>query len=122
MPTSFRGIVGQKPHRPDPEILEDLDADAIVALVGLEAEALVGFDGIEPLILKLVGADLVGQADAAPFLIEVEQDAAALGLDLSERRFELQAAVAPRGVEHVAGQAARVHPHQHVRRRRRYPP
>src|SRR5207248_5319659 len=61
-------VVGQQPHRADVQVLQDLDADAVVALIRLEAEALVRFDGIEPLLLQLVGADLVGQADAAPFL------------------------------------------------------
>ena len=50
----------------------------------------------------------------APFLVQVEQHAAALLGDPLHRRVELRAAVAARRVEHVAGQAARVHAHQHV--------
>ena len=94
--------------------MQDLHADAVVALVGLEAEPLVGLDGVEPLVLQLVGADLVGQADAAPFLVQVQQHAAALLGDPLHRRVELRAAVAARRVEDVAGQAARVDAHQHV--------
>src|SRR5204863_3884706 len=68
-PDQLARVVGQEPHRSDPEVLQDLDADAVVALIRLEAEPLVGFDGVEPLLLQLVGANLVGEADAAPFLV-----------------------------------------------------
>ena len=61
-----------------PSSRQNLDAHAVVALIGLEAEALVGLDRVEPFVLQLVGADLVGEADAAAFLVEIEQDAAAL--------------------------------------------
>ena len=81
----------------------------------------VGVDGVEALLLQLVGPQLVQQADAAALLREVEQDALALLLDAQQRVLELLAAVAAQRVEHVAGQALRVHAHQHVvlvRRRR----
>ena len=110
----MRGLLRQQPHRPDAEVAQDLGADAVVALVGLEAEPLVGLDRVEPLVLQLVGANLVGQADAAPFLVQVQQHAAPFGGDPLHRRVELRAAVAARRVEHVAGQALRVHAHQHV--------
>ena len=61
-----------------PEIAQHLDAHAVVPLVGLEAEPLVGFDRVEPLVLQFVGADLVRQADAAALLVEIQQDAAPL--------------------------------------------
>ena len=38
-----------------------------------EAEREVGLDGVEPLGLELVGAELVQQADAAAFLRHVEE-------------------------------------------------
>src|SRR6185436_19406218 len=44
-------VVGEQAHRADAEVLQDLDADAVVALIGFEAEPLVGFDGVEPLLL-----------------------------------------------------------------------
>src|SRR5215203_2485685 len=64
-------IVRQQAHRTDPEILQDLDADAVVALIGLETEPLVRLDGVESLILQLVGANLVGQPDSPPLLVEI---------------------------------------------------
>ena len=104
-----------------PEVDEDLRADAVVAQVGGQAELEVRVDGVEPLLLQLVGAQLVQQADAAALLREVEQHAAALLLDHRERRLELLAAVAAQRVEDVAGEALGVHAHEHVlgaRRRR----
>ena len=50
---------------------------AVVALVVGEAEPLVGVDRVEPAVLQRVGAELVGEADAAAFLAQVEQDPAA---------------------------------------------
>jgi len=52
-------------------------------------------------------------ADAAAFLAQVEQDAAAFLGDALQRAFELGAAVAALREHHVAGQAFGVHPRQH---------
>ena len=104
-----------------PEVDEDLRADAVVAQVDRQAELEVRVDGVEALVLQVVGAQLVQQADPAALLGEVEQDAAALVLDHRERRLELLAAVAAQRVEDVAGQALGVHADEHVvdaRRRR----
>ena len=46
------------------EVLEDLQADAVVAQVGPVAEGQVGLDGVEPLVLEGVGPELLDQADA----------------------------------------------------------
>ena len=54
---------------------QDLRADPVVALVGLEAQGLVGLDRVLALVLELVGHDLVDEADAAALLAQVEQDA-----------------------------------------------
>ena len=105
--------------RRQPEVDEDLRADPVVAQVGGQAELEVGVDRVEPLLLELVGAQLVEQADPAALLGEVEQHAAALALDHRQRRLELLAAVAAQRVEDVAGQALGVHADEHVARRRR---
>ena len=102
-----------------PEVDEDLRADAVVAQVDGQPELEVRVDGVEALVLQVVGAQLVEQADAAALLGEVEQHAAALVLDHRERRLELLAAVAAQRVEDVAGQALGVHAHEHVVARRR---
>src|SRR5687767_6590196 len=49
-------VVGQQSHRLDAEVAENLGADAVVTLIGLEAKALVRFDRVETLVLQLVGA------------------------------------------------------------------
>ncbi len=97
-----------------PEVDEDLRADAEVAQVGGQAEALVGLDGVQAVLLQPVGAQLVQQADAAALLGQVEQHALALALDHRQRRSQLPAAVAALRVEDVAGEALRVHAHEHV--------
>ena len=58
-----------------------------------------------PSVLQRVGVQLVGQADAAAFLAEVEQHAFAGLVDHLHGGVELVAAVAARAAEDVAGQA-----------------
>ena len=94
---------------------------AVLPRVGGEAEPEVRLDRVEALLLELVGAQLVEQADPASLLGEVEQHARALLLDPPQRPLELLAAVAALRVEDVAGEALRVDAHEHVlapRRRR----
>ncbi len=94
-PTNLRGLFVSSRIDPHVEVAKNLRANAVVALVGLEPEPFVGFDRIEPLVLQLVRANLVGEPDAAAFLVEVEQDATSLGGDPSHGRVELRPAVAP---------------------------
>ena len=67
------------------------------------------------LVLEVVGADLVAQADAAAFLDQVDQHAAALAGDPCERGVELRAAVAAQAAHDLAGEARRVDAGQHAR-------
>ena len=78
------------------------------AAVGLVAELEVGLDGVEALVLQLVGAELGHQADAAAFLLLVDQDAGAFVGDALHRELELLAAVAAERAEDIAGEALRV--------------
>src|SRR5689334_5719549 len=71
------GIVGDRSYRVQAEVEQDLGADAVVPKIGLEPELLVGFDRVRPLILKLVRLELVEQADAASFLVEIDDHAPA---------------------------------------------
>ena len=115
-------VVGEDPDRAEPEVDQDLRADAEVAQVRRQPEALVRLDRVEPLLLQAVGAKFVQQTDPATLLGEVEQGALPLLLDPRQRRGKLAAAVAAFGVEHVAGQALRSGPGRARRRRRRPPP
>ena len=107
-------VVREQADRAEPEVHEDLRADAVVAQVGGQPEPHVRVDRVEPLLLEPVGAQLVQQADAAPLLGEVEQHAAPLLVDAQHRVLELLAAVAAQRVEDVAGEALGVHAHEHV--------
>ena len=84
--TYFAGIVRHQPDLADAEVAEDLGAGAVVADVGREAELRVGLDRVVALLLKLVRLQLVEQADAAPFLQQIEDDAFLLGRDQLEAR------------------------------------
>ena len=113
-PVDLLRVVGEDPDRAEAEIHEDLRADAEIAQVGGQPEALVGLDGVEALLLQPVRAQLVEQADPSSLLGEVQQHARALALDHRERRFQLPAAIAAQRVKDVAGEALRVDPHEHV--------
>ena len=108
-------VVGEQPHRPDAEVDEDLRTDAVVAGVRGQAQLEVGVDGVVAGVLQLIGLQLVQQADAAALVTaHVEHHAAALAGDHRHRGVELGTAVTPTGTEHVAGEALRVHAHEHV--------
>ena len=84
-----------------------------MAEVRRKAELLVRFHGVGPVVLQRVGLDLVVQADAAPFLAHVEEDAPACFGDGLYRHLALHTAVAPQAAEHVAGEALAVDANQH---------
>src|SRR5437868_1452247 len=110
----FPRIVGDRPNGLQTKIEKNLRANAVVAQVGLEAESFVRFHRIDSLILELVRLELVEETDPAPFLVKVDDDAFAFLGDHFHRRVELPAAVATQGMEDVAGEALRVHSHQHA--------
>src|SRR5687767_1167459 len=58
-PAVLGGVVGHQPHGGDAEVDEDLGADAVLAGVGGEAELQVGLHRVAPLLLELVGPQLV---------------------------------------------------------------
>ena len=65
-------IVGHHPDRGEPEVAEDLRADAVVPEVGREAEPLVGLHRVGARVLQRVGAELVEQPDAPALLVEID--------------------------------------------------
>src|SRR6266566_98775 len=107
-------IVRQHADRRQSEVEQNLRADAVIPQVRLETELLVGRDGVVALILELVRLELVEEADAPPFLIEVHDHSRAHLRDHPHRAVQLPAAIAPGRAEDVARQALRVHPHQHL--------
>ena len=113
-PADLLRVVREDADAGEPEVDEDLRADAVVAQVDGQPELEVRVDRVVALVLQVVGAQLVQQPDPAPLLGEVEQHAAAGLLDHRQRRLELLAAVAAQRVEDVAGEALGVHAHEHV--------
>lgn len=65
-----------------------------MAAVGFVAQLERGFDGVEAPILKLIGAELRHEADAAALRLLVEKDARARIRDSSQRALDLLAAIA----------------------------
>src|SRR5512145_1170297 len=109
------GVVREQSEIAEPEVHEDLGADPVVALIRLEAERMVRLDGVHTLLLQLVSANLVVQADAPTLLAQVHDDPAPGILDDRHRLEELRAAVAAQRLEDVAGETLRVHAHEHRR-------
>src|ERR1043166_1675189 len=107
----LRRVVGHQQHARAAEHLQHARRDAVIALVVVEAKRGVGLDRIEARILQRIGADLVGKPEAAAFLLEIEDDAAALFIQPRQRKPKLIAAVATARAEHIAGEASRVQPH-----------
>jgi len=89
---------------------ENLGADPVIAQVVLETEFNVGFHGVLALVLKCVGAQLVGQTYAAAFLAHVKDDALPFGLNHFHGMLELVAAVTAAAPENITGQAFGMHP------------
>ena len=74
----------------------------------------VRVDGVEAVVLEVVGLQLVGDADAAALVAaQVDDDAAARLGDRAQRVVELGAAVAAVRAEDVAREALAVHAHEH---------
>src|SRR6476620_9536557 len=72
------GVVGHDPDGGEPQIPQDLTADTVVPEIRREAEPLVGLHGIVARVLGRIRADLVEQAYASAFLVEIDDDTATL--------------------------------------------
>src|SRR5271157_2138156 len=104
------GIVRQQANLGESQVFEDLQANAVVAQVGLIAQRDVGLHGIKPLVLQVVGANLFDKADAPALLRKVDQGPRALGPDHTQGHVKLVAAVAPQGIEEVSRETRGVQP------------
>jgi len=58
---NFFGIVGQEPDCLNPKILKDEGSFVISSRVRCVAKSEVGFNGVESLVLKVVGPNFVGE-------------------------------------------------------------
>ena len=109
----FLGLLVKQPNFREAQVLEQLNADAVVAGVGLVAQGQVGFDRVQALVLQGVGLDLFDQADAAAFLRQIDQHAGPFVGRSSRRAMCSWSPQSQRSdAEQVAGEAGRVQPHQ----------
>ena len=105
-------VVGEQADPADAELAQHRRRRPEVALVVAEAEVVVGVDRVQAAVLQAVGAQLVGEADAAALLREVEQDAGTLVRHPADGAAQLVAAVAAQRAQEIAGEALRVQPRQ----------
>ena len=101
-----------QPNALHAEVLQDLNAQRVVAMVGFEAQFVIRCHRVVAGVLKLVGHQLVHQADAAPFLQVVDQDAGSGFGNRFLRHGQLGAAVATAGSEDIARQTLGVNAHK----------
>jgi|HubBroStandDraft_2_1064218.scaffolds.fasta_scaffold01007_4 hypothetical protein len=105
-------IIREQPHLAYTERLEYLAGEGKVALVGLEAQPLVGLDGVQTGILQLIRLQLSHKTDAATLLLFVNKDPRPIVADHRQRHLELLPAVAAQRMKNVTGEALRVNPYQ----------
>src|SRR6185369_17762161 len=106
--TKLQWIIGNDPYLAKPDVEENLRALPVVAQIDRQTELLVCFDRIRALILQRVGANLVDDADAATFLLLVDDCSPAFLLNHLHRPVELATAIAFGRAKNVAGQTLRV--------------
>ncbi len=79
-PRDLGRVIGEQAHLPHPEVTQHRGGVAVVPHVLRQAQEMIRLDRIVALVLDRVGTDLIGQADAASLLTEVEQNTPALFL------------------------------------------
>ena len=85
------------------QVAEDLSSNSVVAQVGSEAKAFVGFHRVEAGVLQGVGLELVDQANAPALLAQIHHHSNAGGFDHAQGRLQLGAAVAAQRTKGIAG-------------------
>src|SRR5215510_5277945 len=101
-------VIGQQANAWNAKVVEDRGRQAEVPEIRLEPERVIGLDRVDSRVLQLVSLQLGHQADAAPFLILINHQSAALLRDRLHGEVELDAAIATQRAEHFAGEALRV--------------
>ncbi len=73
---------------------------------------MVGLDRVKSLILQGIGAHLVGKANSATLLVQVEQHARTLGPHLGQCGLQLRTAIAFQRAQNVTGETGRMKPRE----------
>src|SRR5579884_594296 len=108
-------IVGDESDFTHTHCSEDSRRQFELAMVSLKAESLVGFDGVESLVLKFVGLELGDKSDASTFLLFVKQNSCPGIGDHSQSEFELLSAVTAQRMEDVSREALGMNANQRRR-------
>ena len=77
---------------------------AKIACIDSETQPDIGINRIKALILQGIGAQFVDQANAPPFLPQVEEDTPATVCDFLQRCIQLRATIAFEAAQHITGQ------------------
>jgi hypothetical protein len=104
----FIGIVRHQAHARNPQMPQNRPGQRVTPQVALEPELFVCFHRIGAVILQLISAQLVHQADTAAFLVFVDDQASPLSRNRMQRDLELRPAIAPQTMKDVSGQALRM--------------
>ena len=80
-------VIGHQFKLLNTKVIKHRAAHAVFTLVGGKTEAFIGFYRICALVLQRVGADFIQQANAAPFLAQVQQHAPPFGGNRTQRGF-----------------------------------
>src|SRR5215470_851915 len=99
------------------EIVENLRALTVLAQINFQAKQFVSLNCISAFILQRIGADLVQNADATPFLLLINDGSEALFLNQLHSLMQLPAAITFGRGEYVTSQTLRVNSHEsrHIR-------
>mmetsp|Transcript_22474 Transcript_22474/g.64618 ORF Transcript_22474/g.64618 Transcript_22474/m.64618 type:complete len:363 (-) Transcript_22474:750-1838(-) len=110
--TDLAGVVGDELDGLNSHLGKNRGNHAILSAILGEAEVDVGVDRVHSHILKGVGSDLIGQADATPLLLQVNDGTPMLS-DVVQRHFQLLLAIASLAPEHLTGEALIVNANWH---------
>jgi len=101
-------IVGHQLQLANVEEPQDFYRERKIAQIHCVSKPEIGFNCVEPLILKLIGAEFLNQADAAAFLMLVDEHSSASLRDCAQGQMKLLITVTPHGVEDLSRHALRM--------------
>ena len=81
------------------------------ALIRRQAKFMIGIDGVETLILEIVGFGLIEEPDTPTLLTEIDNRAMFLAAVIFETLFELFAAITAKRKPDIAGVTLRMYPY-----------
>jgi hypothetical protein len=106
-------VIGDEANGGNPEVPQNPCGDTIITFVGLVAEVNISLDRVHPLILEIVGFQLLLQPDTTAFLTQVNKNAVLGAPQVLQAMPELITAVTTPGTEDIAGQTLGVHANGH---------